>query len=96
MLTTAPSGILAVAGFIEVTGLCVSPCLLCCCCCYPPALLMSLGLVGVEALATSLYTLTVVGNRLRISPCADQRDAQRCQEAVSRGLAAACIRILLT
>lgn len=70
------------------------PCLLCCC--YYPVTFMSLGLIGVEALGTSFYTLAIVGNNMRTSACADQSAPGRCQDALNKGLAAACVRIAIT
>lgn len=89
-----PAGILiiTVAGFGEVTLFAIlSFCFLFWN--WHLAYFLSIALIGVSALGTGAYGLAIMAISMSNSVCADKGS---CNEALKKGLAASCIRVLLT
>jgi hypothetical protein len=92
-LATDPQSIfiIAFAGFIEfalfaITSFCFLFCNL------HLAYFLSIGFIGLSALGTGAYGLSVMAMSLSNSVCGD---SGTCGDALKKGLAAACVRVVL-
>lgn len=89
-----PAGIIviAVAGFIEITLFVILTfCFLIWN--WHLAYFLNIALIGVSALGTGAYGMAIMAISMSNSVCADRGS---CKEALKRGMAGACIRVLLT
>lgn len=89
-----PAGIIVitVAGFIETTLFAILTfCFLMWN--WHLAYFLSVALIGVSALGTGAYGMAIMAISMSNSVCADKGS---CKEALKKGLACACIRVLLT
>ncbi|CAI6088943.1 unnamed protein product [Clonostachys chloroleuca] len=83
---------IAFAGFVEIALFAITSfCFLFCN--FHVAYFLSIGFIGLSALGTGAYGLAVMAISMSNSVCGDSGS---CSDALKKGLAAACVRLLLT
>lgn len=83
---------IAFAGFVEVALFAITSfCFLMCN--YHLVYFVCIGFIGLSAMGTGAYGLAVMAISMSSSVCGD---SAKCADALKKGLAAACVRVLLT
>jgi hypothetical protein len=87
--------VMMVSVFAEVMWLCLALPILRCCCFPRGIVAISLGFLGVAAVAVSVYMFSVVGPHLTNRTCDGDRYEEDCYGGLTKGIAAGCVRVLV-